>query len=107
MLLAGGAATAADIPLKAPPKPEVALSWTGFYVGAGAGFRSSETQANVTRAVDTTLPAAFGGDPFRGADCLPVPAGIPCVTGQQLNGTALRVSPYAGFNWQVWRAVLG
>src|SRR5262249_61829728 len=68
---------------------------------------SSETQVNVTRAIDTTLPAAFGGDAFRGADCLPVPAGIPCVTGQQFNSTALRVSPYAGFNWQIWRAVLG
>src|SRR5262249_60312041 len=88
LLLASDPAHAADMPLKAPPKPEVILSWTGFYVGVGAGFRSSETQVNVTRAIDTTLPAAFGGDAFRSADCLPVPAGLPSGTGPRSHSAA-------------------
>jgi outer membrane immunogenic protein len=53
LLLAGislvglsGVATAADMPLKAPPPPPVAAwSWTGFYAGLDGGY-------------------SFGRDPF-------------------------------------------
>jgi len=101
-------ATAADLPTKAPvlKAPITPItSWTGFYVGIGAGFRSSETDVNVTSATDTTLPAAFGADPFRASGCL---QGRACYRGLPFDGVTGRVSPYAGFNWQIWpRTVIG
>jgi opacity protein-like surface antigen len=49
---------AADLPspynLKAPVAP--ADSWTGFYLGAGAGFRSANVDAQTKSGV-----ASFGG----------------------------------------------
>jgi outer membrane immunogenic protein len=100
-----GSANAADMPVKAPvtKAPPIVESWGGFYIGGGIGFRASETNIDVTRAVDTTAPAAVQ-NMFVNAGCL---AGIPCVTGAALNGTAFRVSPYAGYNWQFGRFVGG
>jgi outer membrane immunogenic protein len=37
-LVVSGAANAADLPYKAPPPPPPLLTWTGFYVGAQAGY---------------------------------------------------------------------
>jgi outer membrane immunogenic protein len=40
-VFAAGAATAADMPVKAPPRPAMvapAFSWTGFYIGVNAGY---------------------------------------------------------------------
>jgi outer membrane immunogenic protein len=89
-------ACAADMPVKAPPAPPAPVyDWTGFYVGAGLGFRSSDTKADVTSASDTV-----GGAPFNlisAADCL----GGPCVLGAPFNGTSFRFAPYLGYNWQI------
>lgn len=40
-------ATAADLPMKAPPAPVRAVSWTGCYVGAGAGYGMSNQRREV------------------------------------------------------------
>jgi outer membrane immunogenic protein len=87
-------ASAADLPVytKAPPPvlPPV-FSWTGFYLGAGVGFRSSQSNADVTgltnRAdtLDTVCAFLTGG----------------CVTSEPLNATVFRISPYFGYNQQV------
>src|SRR5258708_5451046 len=103
-----GVASAADIPAKAPVYntqiTEAVSNWSGFYVGAGLGFRSSQTDVNVNSARNTGNPAVLV-DQFLAADCL---AGLPCVRGQQFNGTAFRASPYLGYNWQMnSRWVLG
>jgi outer membrane immunogenic protein len=103
-----GVASAADIPAKAPVYKtqitEAVSNWSGFYVGAGLGFRSSQTDVNVNSARNTGNPAVLV-DQFLAADCL---AGLPCVRGQQFNGTAFRASPYLGYNWQMnSRWVLG
>jgi hypothetical protein len=34
-------------------------SWGGFYLGAGLGFRASDSSVNVNSATDTTLPAVL------------------------------------------------
>jgi outer membrane immunogenic protein len=96
---AAGAANAlaADLPVKAPMPPALEASWAGFYLGAGVGFRASKTDVNVTSATDTTLPPVLR-NMFVAADCF---AGLPCVTGNPFNGTAFRVSPYLGYNWQI------
>ncbi len=98
-------ANAADMPVKAPvyKAPPLVASWGGFYIGGGVGFRASETNVDPTRAVDTTAPAVLQ-NMFVAAGCF---AGFPCVTGAPLNGTAFRVSPYVGYNWQFGRYVAG
>jgi len=58
-------------------------AWNGFYVGAGAGFRNSQTDVTTT-AIDV------GGTVF--------PFHRPPLS---FNGTAFWVSPYVGFNWQI------
>jgi outer membrane immunogenic protein len=100
-----GSAKAADMAVKAPvyKAPAVVESWGGFYLGAGLGFRASDSSVNVNSATDTTLPAVLQ-NPFVAADCL---AGLPCVTGHTFNGTSYRFAPYLGYNWQIGRAVLG
>lgn len=87
--IAAVAANAADLPLKAPaPASAPTASWTGFYLGSGLGFRTSQTR-------ETFDTGRFPPNPF-GA------------TSEPLNGIALRASSYAGYNWQVApRWVLG
>jgi outer membrane immunogenic protein len=100
-----GPASAADLPVKAPVyrAPPLVESWGGFYIGAGVGFRSSETNVDVTSATNTTAPAVLQNT-FVAADCF---VGFPCVTGHPFNGTAFRAGPYLGYNWQIGRSVLG
>jgi outer membrane immunogenic protein len=99
-LLCGGVASAADLPAGAPifkaPPAAAAYDWSGFYVGAGLGFRSSDAAADVNSARDTTFPAVLT-DRFVAAGCA---AGLSCVRGAQYNDTTFRFSPYAGYNWQ-------
>ena len=104
-LLVVSAANAADLPVKAPAfkAPAPVDAWGGFYVGAGLGFRASESSVNVNSATDTTAPAVLQ-NMFVAADCF---AGLPCVTGRSFNGTAFRINPYLGYNWQIGRTVLG
>jgi outer membrane immunogenic protein len=90
------AASAADLPAKAPVYTKapavVPLSWTGFYVGAGVGIRSSQVDGDVT-AADVTGP---GGANLISQVC---GVGFSCV-GEPLNNTAFRISPYFGYNYQ-------
>jgi opacity protein-like surface antigen len=51
-------ATAADLPLKAPPPVAAPVSWAGFYVGAHAGYRWADSSF-------TGLPYFFDA-PFAG-----------------------------------------
>jgi len=92
----GGVATAADLPiktLKAPP-PVVAPSWSGFYLGVGVGFRSTQTDATVTNAT-------LGGANNLANNCAVLAPQGGCVTAEPVNDTAFRLNPYVGFNWQV------
>lgn len=84
-------AVAADMPLKAPPPP--AFSWTGFYVGANAGWGTLRDE----------------GDPY----CIN-PAGVPMGAGcsRVYGGHIARGNGFigggqAGYNWQSGRWVLG
>ncbi|WP_035685306.1 outer membrane protein [Bradyrhizobium sp. Cp5.3] len=104
-LLVVSAANAADLPVKVPvfKAPAAVEAWGGFYIGAGLGFRASESNVNVNSATDTTAAAVLQ-NMFVAADCF---AGLPCVTGRSFNGTAFRISPYLGYNWLIGRTVLG
>jgi outer membrane immunogenic protein len=91
-------AGAADLALPAPA-PVAAPSWTGFNVGAGLGFRSSNTNATVTSA--TTTVGALG--PFNLIANNGCNAGVPCTLGEPFNGTSFRFAPYLGYDWQIAR----
>jgi outer membrane immunogenic protein len=81
-----GAAGAADLPLKAPSGgAPAALSWTGFYLGGGVGFRSSEANESSVLLKVGSFPAS---PPMGAANTEP------------LNGIAHRGDLFAGYNWQ-------
>jgi outer membrane immunogenic protein len=74
---------------KAPVIP--AASWTGFYLGAGVGLRS-------TNVNEQTLSATEGGSSLMTAvECQT----LLCGGAQPLDNTAFRFAPYFGYNWQV------
>ena len=89
----GAAAPAADIvaPVPYTKAPVAPASWTGFYLGAGVGFRSANISEQTLSARDT-----FDGDLMNIA-CL----AFVCGTTQSLDHTAFRFSPYFGYNWQI------
>jgi outer membrane immunogenic protein len=94
-LTAASAAFAADMGAPAPvyTKAPVAVAndWTGFYLGAGVGFRS----ANVS---EQTQSAAFNGSTALDPTTCHL---LVCDTAQSLDHTAFRFSPYFGYNWQI------
>jgi outer membrane immunogenic protein len=92
-LAASGSASAADMPLKAPP-PVPVYSWTGFYLGGNGGYgwrdRSVSFSPNDPVAADS-----FGG-----------------LTGTALPNTSFKTSGglggiQLGYNWQLNRAWVG
>src|SRR5215217_3991032 len=50
LMLFGGVATAADMPVKAPMRPaaDAAYNWSGFYVGANAGHSAGRAEIDYT-----------------------------------------------------------
>jgi outer membrane immunogenic protein len=93
--MAGSTASAADMGVvrKAPP-PAAVANWSGFYLGLGFGTRSTRTDAAVT------AHALNGADLLAQTCANAAPLGG-CFSGEPFNDTAFRISPYAGFNWQV------
>src|SRR5437879_2610419 len=89
-------ADAADLPPIMPVKAaalQPASDWSGFYVGLGAGFRSTKT--------DSTVTAFTLGGANQLAGCPAFAAFGGCVFGEPINDTAFRINPYAGFNFQI------
>jgi outer membrane immunogenic protein len=93
-LAAAPAAFAADLPSPAPvyskASAPVALpaSWTGFYLGGGVGNRSSQVDGDITPAsINVFNDVCAPGSNFT-------------CTGESLNSTGLRFSPYLGYNYQ-------
>jgi outer membrane immunogenic protein len=97
--LAATAATAADLPRKAPayvpPPPPPAWNWTGLYLGGNLGVgvsRNQFTQGNCSGAYshfDTICTDAYGATEFGFSNDLGSHNGLGVVGGLQL-----------GYNWQ-------
>jgi outer membrane immunogenic protein len=95
-VFAATAGHAADLRVKAPkPPPAPVASWTGFYLGAGVGFRSTEADLNLTALNAGPL------DLFNNSCTNLAQFGARCTRGEPFNDTAFRFSPYLGFNWQM------
>jgi outer membrane immunogenic protein len=92
---AAGSASAADLPVKAPPAPALicpTCNWTGFYIGGNIGGSIGVDQ---NFAADSGFPAGAGfNNPY-------------------LSSSTKRALPgflgggQAGFNWQTGNVVLG
>jgi outer membrane immunogenic protein len=96
-LAATPAAFAADIaaaPVYAKAPAPIANDWTGFYLGAGVGARSSQVDGDVTPDSVNNLNNFNGNDA-----CAPGGSFSSC-SGASLNDTAFRISPYLGYNYQ-------
>jgi len=93
-LMIAGAAQAADMPLKAPPRfaPE-AFSWSGFYVGVHGGAAWGTVESSLSQ-IDVT----YGGQ------SLSIPLGIP-ISSHTVNG--FLGGGQAGWNWQSGVVVWG
>jgi outer membrane immunogenic protein len=62
-VMSWGAASAADMPMKAPPLPAPVLSWTGFYVGinGGAAAMSDPSMSYIDGAINAISPINVTG----------------------------------------------
>jgi outer membrane immunogenic protein len=87
-------AALAAAPAAAYTKAPTATDWTGFYLGAGIGSRSSQVDGDVSQ------DSINGFSNFIENDlCAPGSFFSSC-SGESLNGTAFRISPYFGYNYQ-------
>lgn len=94
-LLGGGivGATAAELPLKAPPPAPPPFDWTGFYLGinGGAGWGTAESSVDI-------------GETLAGLGIPGVAATLP-LSSQSIDGFLF--GGQAGYNYQVGRFVMG
>ncbi|QPF93062.1 outer membrane protein [Bradyrhizobium commune] len=98
MLVTGlGAASAADMAVKALPPPPVVDSWTGFYLGINAGGIWGRNHLTSTPADPGTT--AFWAACFAAGAC-------PRDYGHN-TGTSGEVGGQLGYNWQVKSIVFG
>jgi outer membrane immunogenic protein len=101
--LAGVTLPAAGADLgKAPlaPPPVVVSDWSGFYLGVGLGARATESDWTTTCLSDLGIIAGCPGNAvFASRFTTDNPASF--------DNTGLRVSGYAGYNWQFTNMVLG
>ena len=96
--LLSGTAFAADLPLKALPPLPPAFSWTGFYVGAHAGYGWSD--ADVTLASVATPTSQFTGI-FADASANATPSILNTHPGGFIGGGQF------GYNYQISKWVWG
>jgi len=86
---------------KAAPSP--VASWSGPYLGLGAGTRSTVVDGSVPSAFTTA--AVFAASNWTGLPTCGPGSGFqpppPCPGGASLDNTAFRLSPYLGYNWQI------
>jgi outer membrane immunogenic protein len=89
-----GPAKAGDLPPAKAPILQPVADWSGFYVGAGVGMRSTQPDVRGTerRIAGVDQLAAF---------CAALVSSGGCVTGEPFNNTALRANLYSGYNWQI------
>jgi outer membrane immunogenic protein len=96
-MVAIGTASAADMPLKAPPLPPAPVAtWTGFYIGLNGGYGWRDNARPVFTANDPYSALLLAG----GLDIAAGPGGQPLVPpANRLRGAlgGLQI----GYNWQV------
>jgi outer membrane immunogenic protein len=88
--LTGASAFAADMAVKAPPLPPLAVpNWTGFYIGGALGGKWANTTWTTTSTSD--LPGTI----------------VDVSSPRNFDPSGFRASGYAGYNWQIAPWVVG
>jgi outer membrane immunogenic protein len=96
-MVAAGSAVAADLAVKAPPRPlDVAYNWSGFYIGGNVG--------GAWGTFDTSTRTVFS--PIGYFDVASVPA-VNAIGGQSIKPSNVIGGVQAGYNWQAGRFVAG
>jgi len=99
---------AADLPVKAPPPPvAVPFSWTGFYVGANAGYSWGRANTTLVESSVTTTTATIttlAVTPVASATAI-TPVTFVGSDRAKMNGWLGGFQ--AGYNWQINRWVWG
>ena len=99
-IVCASSALAADMTAPAPiyskaPVPMTAY-WTGFYTGAALGARQTDSDLSIG-----SIDELFNNNTFTQNDLPACTLNLnPCRTSGAFRGTAFRVGPYAGYNWQ-------
>jgi len=93
----GASALAADLspaptPMYTKAPVPVVTSWTGFYVGTGVGFQSTNFTGSTVSETDNTVPSTF----LTPAACAEA---FPCQS-QALGNTTFKFRPYLGYDYQ-------
>jgi outer membrane immunogenic protein len=99
LALVSVAASAADLPMRAPPAP-AAPSWAGFYVGGSAGYAWSNSDPVNTTTTNVSAITGLNGD--IGAAIANQGTGSVATKGNGFVGGA-----QAGYNWQANGFVYG
>ena len=110
-----GAAQAADLPLKAPEPLVPVFSWTGWYIGANAGWlRGNANFDPVCPTFDpATCPVLFPGFAFNtfipgfGNIQTFVPAASGAIPGGSTSGKSFMGGGQIGYNYEVNHVVFG
>jgi outer membrane immunogenic protein len=106
----GSAASAADLPVKAPPAPVPQVwNWSGFYIGGNVGGGWSNN--NIDYTMPFTAPGNIAGSCGVGAGI----AGVPVVVGLNpfdlssncAGGSSVIAGGQIGYNWQMSTWVFG
>ena len=93
---AAGAASAADMAVKALPPPAPIFTWTGFYIGGNAGYGWGNEDVGLRPTPNAASLAFFAGT---------FPTFIPNSVSPRPSGAI--AGGQAGYNWQSGRFVLG
>jgi outer membrane immunogenic protein len=99
--LLAGPVLAADLGVQAPysPLPSYPSTWTGFYLGAGLGGRFDRSDWSATCLEPGVVPCPGGNALF--------PARFPVDNPSAFNSSSIRLSGYAGYNWQMQNFLVG
>src|SRR5262245_52118996 len=96
-IAAAGSAVAADLSVKAPPRPlDVAYNWSGFYIGANVG--------GAWGSFDPATSTVFSPIGYFAASSVPA---VNAVGNQRINPSNVIGGVQAGYNWQAGRFVAG
>jgi outer membrane immunogenic protein len=113
LLASAVAASAADMPLKAPPL-DVPFSWTGPYIGGNLGWvRGNADFDPVCPNINPNCPVIFPGFvttlfiPGIGNIPLVVPGAFATIPGGTASGRSFMGGAQAGYNWRFNQFVFG